>query len=175
LPQFVVDQIVSRRGQQPYTGLKQVLSLPGISSAAAAQIANRFTTTNQPNLTGRINVNTASAQILEALPGMSVDLAKAVVDQQSTGITSLGQLLSIPGMTVSAFAQFVDLVSVNSNTFLVRVIGRSGDLTYTTEALLRTDGAAPVYVWQAEPPYDNMDVRWNWNEVSTIQRLGDES
>jgi type II secretory pathway component PulK len=56
------------------------------------QVAIYLTTTNATYITGRVNVNTASAQVLACLPGMTLDLAQEMVNYRRANEYNLNSI-----------------------------------------------------------------------------------
>ena len=76
---------------------------------------------------GKLNVNTCAAETIEYLPGMTPELADAIIAERagkSDGFTSIVDLLEVPGMTRRQLAQLNDLLCVRSNVFTVTSRGR---------------------------------------------------
>jgi competence protein ComEA len=88
--------VVPRRGE--------TVATPG--SAPAARSAPSLGTTP-----GRVNVNTASAEVLESLPGIGPGLAGRIVDGRP--YRKIEDLLSVPGIGEKTYEELKDLVSVN--------------------------------------------------------------
>jgi general secretion pathway protein K len=172
LPVNLVTQIVQGR---PFTTYGRLLSLPGVTAAQATIMLNRLTVNNGTTATNRININTASQQVLQTLPGMESDTASAIVTQQATGITSLGNLMTVPGVTVANAAQFIDSITVGSQTFLIRVIGWVGNTTVSLEATVSVTNGTPKILKILDQAFPNMDVRWNWADAATTNTLVDPS
>jgi type II secretory pathway component PulK len=89
-------------------------------------IADDVTTDTGQSVAGAINVNTAGLDVLACLPGMTRELAQAVISQrQSAGFfTSTGGLLKVPGLTRDIFKQIAPLVSARSETFRILSEGK---------------------------------------------------
>jgi competence ComEA-like helix-hairpin-helix protein len=70
-----------------------------------------------------INVNTASAEVLACLPGVSLELAQAIVNyRRSAGfLPNPAWLLKVDGITASLLKQLWPKVTVRSDTF--RIVG----------------------------------------------------
>ena len=62
---------------------KDVAMSSGITPAELPALLDHCTVTNQTNLVGRINLNTASAKVLAALPGMNDALAASIIAARS--------------------------------------------------------------------------------------------
>lgn len=170
LPVNLVTQIVQRR---PLTSYGAVLRLPGMTNALAKICIDSLSVSAATTAEGRINVNTASQAVLNTLPGMTTDVADAIVTQQTTPLTSLGDLFDITGVTAQSAQGFIDSITVGSHTFLIRAIGATGNTKVSLEATvtLGTTGATITKI--VEEPFPNMDVRWNWADVATMSTLVD--
>jgi DNA uptake protein ComE-like DNA-binding protein len=72
-------------------------------------------------LTGPVDLNTAPRSVLACLPGMTEDLARAVVDRRlSSGhYSNIGYLLDVPGMTREVLKSLAPRVTVRSETFRI--------------------------------------------------------
>lgn len=103
---------------------------PVISEELLLNAADRLTTQSESSLAGAVNINTASADVLACLPGMSPELAGAVVNyRQSSGFfENIAWLLRVPGMTRDLFKQVGGRVTARSETF--RIVGE-GRVTST--------------------------------------------
>jgi competence protein ComEA len=88
------------------------LSLVGMlfTSPALAQ--------SKPIPTGKINLNSASAQQLTALPGVGPKLAERIVEyrQKSGGFRSTQELLNVQGVGEKGFAKLQPYIIVNGES-----------------------------------------------------------
>ena len=91
-------------------------------------------------LPGKLNINTCAAETVQYLPGMTPELADAIIAERSGksgGFTSIVDLLEVPGMSRAQLAQLNDLLCVRSNVFSVTSRGR--DDTTGLEVEIRAD------------------------------------
>jgi len=97
-----------------------------ISQDLFMDLADNITTDNGQNLAGAINVNTASLTVLLCLPGMTRELAQAIISyRQSSGfLASTGELLKVSGMSRDLFKQVAPLVTARSETYRLLCEGR---------------------------------------------------
>ena len=89
------------------------------------ELADSLTTDNatQP---GAININTASPGVLACLPGVSQELAQAIVAyRKSAGFfPNIAWLLKVDGMNRDIFKQMAPLVTARSETFRILSEGK---------------------------------------------------
>ncbi len=174
IPNPVGNAIIQRRGRG-FSGIGQVLAIPQVTPQAARALLNDFEVGGARTTTGRINVNTASADVLETLPGITADVAQQILNKQATGFQSLGDMLTVPGLNKQRMIPLADSLSVNSASYIVRVVGAAGNSTYTIEALLRTDGTTKRFTRIQQPPFNDMTTRWGWDDPSNQISLGDSN
>ena len=84
-------------------------------------IADNLTANSGQNLPGAINLNTASLDVLDCLPGLDPQLAQAIISyRQSSGFfRNVAGLLQVQGMTRDIFKQVAPLVSARSETYRI--------------------------------------------------------
>jgi DNA uptake protein ComE-like DNA-binding protein len=89
-------------------------------------IADDVTTETSQSLAGVININTASLDVLVCLPGLTRELAQAIISQRQSGgfFASTGELLKVPGLTRDIFKQIAPLVTARSETFRILSEGK---------------------------------------------------
>ncbi len=87
--------------------------IPTVASQADTQV--RGDTATPPGApTGKVNINTATAEELEALPGIGEVLSKRIVaDREVNGpFTMVDDLMRVPGIKEGLMSQLRDLVTV---------------------------------------------------------------
>lgn len=169
IPIQVAAAIIARRNQVggQFTSFAQVLTVNGMTNEAAGAIVDGFSLTGAPRSEGLINVNTATADVLMSVTGMTSDVADAIISRQSAGITALSELLQVPGFTVQLLAATADRLTTKSETFLVRVIGQSGTSQTALEAVISINGGTPKIVKVMDTPVRDMRALWGWPDEAT--------
>jgi len=130
------------------------------------------TPTATGKLFGLINLNTASQNVLLTVPGLTPDVASAIVTQQQTGFTKLSDVLNVAGFSGAAL-NTIDYFCVQSSTFIVRVIGYCGSTSVAMEATVdivpatSTTPATPRVIRIADVPFTDAIGRWNWNSTTS--------
>ena len=156
--------------------LADALRLPA-AAVAARQIADSTTASTVTEASGLININTAPASVLQTLPGVTSDIADAIVSHQSVGFKGLGELLDVPGIDAQTLANFVDRVCISSKAFTVRCTGTSGASMVSLEASLRIDSKGQVHVDRMRTaPYGDMSKIWQWDAQASnkVEMGGDQ-
>lgn len=176
LDQNTANNIVSNRPAGGYTNIGQVLAVPGVTTTSARDILNNLTT-GGTNQTGKINLNTATEAVLDTIPNLQPDVASAIVTRQSSGFTQLGDLLDVPGMNnLTVLQQTAGFFEVNSQSFLIRILGKAGKSTYALQATVAMGTNNQFKVVRVEqPPYANIVTEWGWQTDPTSTTVLKES
>ena len=97
-----------------------------ISTELLMEIADDVTVTDDSDQPGAININTASSEVLACLPGMSLELAQAIVAyRKSAGFfANIAWLLKVDGMNRTIFKQVAPKICARSETFRILSEGR---------------------------------------------------
>ncbi len=134
-------------------------------------ILDTFTTNGATRRAGLINLNTASQNVLATVPNLTPDMVQAIIQRQQQGFTSLSDVLSVSGFSGNVLAQTIDNFTVESSTFIVRVIGYSGSASVAMEVTIDIVNNAPRLVRMAEVPYTDVIGRWNWNSDTSTETV----
>jgi type II secretory pathway component PulK len=172
LPLPLTTLIVQRR---PFTSYGALMRLPGVTTQVAQVMLNSLSVSAATSAEGKLDLNTVTAPVLDAIPDMQADVVNAIITRQSTPFTGLGDLMTVPGITVAEAATFIDQMTVSSETFLIRSIGAIGNSRVALEATVRVTSTGPTIVKIVDEPFADMDQRWNWADVATTTSLVDSS
>jgi general secretion pathway protein K len=103
-------------------------------------------------ISGRlVNLNTASAAVLQLVPMIDANMAQAIVNMRAgpdqvpgndddTPFTGVGELVNVPGMPRQLVQQAIRYFAVSSATFEVTVDARVGTYRRTYVSILRVNG-----------------------------------
>jgi comEA protein len=84
-------------------------------TTSGGQVAGASTSknTSQP-ISGKININTASASELESLSGVGETKAQAIIDYRNAngGFKSIGEIENVKGIGPATFAKMKDLITI---------------------------------------------------------------
>ena len=113
----VAHSIVTYRKQTQLQGIANLLDVTNSSGQTAIdddlfiQIADHVAASDDSDVAGMININSAGVDVLACLPGMDRELAQAIVNyRQSSGFfANVGSLLRVPGMNHDIFKQMAPL------------------------------------------------------------------
>jgi competence ComEA-like helix-hairpin-helix protein len=92
-----------------------------VSVALLKEIADEIGVGSNEALQGAVNINTASATVLACLPGLTLDLAQAIVaHRRGNGpFSNIAGLLDVSGMNEEAFKKVCPRVTARSETFRI--------------------------------------------------------
>lgn len=153
--------------QGPFTSFANLLGRPGVAPQSGQPVLDSATFTTETRLTGKVNINTASESVLLQLPGVTADIASAIVTRQSTGFATLGELSSIPGLSGATLGQVADSVCVGSDTFLVRTWGESGGVGVAYEAIVGVRNSRTLILQLERVNTTDIPAWWGWDEAAT--------
>jgi len=97
-----------------------------ISRDKLKQIIDRLTVTDEEQLPGRVNINTAPREVLRCLIGEDENLIDDILDyrQSSNGpFADIGGLLDVNGVTDTIFQQIANSICTKSSVFSARSSG----------------------------------------------------
>ena len=112
--------------------------------SAVLRIANRICFDDQPYTYGRVNVNTAPFEVLEALFSGRRDIAQSIVTSRASkegGFASFEELRQVSSMTQDVLRSALDSVTLQSGVFQIQSTGTSDATGQTVriEAVLNRD------------------------------------
>lgn len=140
--------------------------IPNLSQADEEVLLNNVTFSTATTKSGLYNINTTAEGVLDTIPNMTDGIASAIVQQQATGYSNLGALVSVGGMSRDKLMDLADELTVASNTWIARIYGQNGSVGVAYEAVIRntnsqvqivnlnrlnTAGIPSWWAWDAEP------------------------
>lgn len=143
IDQGIAERIINHRDNEgAFDNVDELKEVTLITTDEFKSIVDRITTSDEATLSGLINVNTTSKEVLQLLPGMDENKAQAVIDRREaapeggqqnqalvqndvTGnpFTNIAQLLDVEGIDVDTFRQIADLITYRSHGFLIESSG----------------------------------------------------
>ncbi len=140
-----IDAIIARRGRRTFRTAGDVIRVRDLGRDKVAAIFDRITIRSSGSgstdtirgdlvrpddggnaIPGLVNINTARAEVLSALPGMDEGIAEEIITyRQSNGpFEDVGKILNVAGVTDDAFARSADYMTVRSQVFKITATGR---------------------------------------------------
>jgi DNA uptake protein ComE-like DNA-binding protein len=97
-----------------------------VSETLLVDLADDLTVQSDASQPGAVNINTAGLEVLACLPGMTRELAQAVVNQrQSAGFyPNIAGVLRVPGFNAALFKQIAPRITARSETFRILSEGK---------------------------------------------------
>jgi general secretion pathway protein K len=96
-----IEEVLLVKGMTPeifYGGLKDLITVYPHDNSQSSSVGNRGKISGDAN---KININAASARMLQALPGMTDDMVNELIEyREKQDVTSLTEILSIVGPDV---------------------------------------------------------------------------
>lgn len=159
--------IVQRRNTQgQFTNFNQVFNVAGINSQDAETLLNVATVTNETTLAGKININTASEQVLRTIPNLTEQEVSGIV-QRSGQFRSLGELVSNAGLNTNVLGQVADFFTIGSSSFQILVEGRSGPTKVFWIAHVTVTNGEPRLTKMDRPLQRNPLALWGWADTAS--------
>ena len=119
-----------------------------------AAICDYVTVTDDTLIAGRINVNTASRDVLVAIPGIGETFADRIISHRTeTGpFENLGTLFTLRGFTTDAFRQGEKFITVRSATYSLHAVASAGEPAAfaVIDAIILRDTLGPKVVYLLE-------------------------
>jgi type II secretory pathway component PulK len=129
----------------------------GMTSDEFALIANAITVANGTYIHGRVNVNTASPQVLTCLPGITSDLAQQLVSyrqQNPDKLTSIAWVADALGRTSTGLTGLAagDYITTQSYQFTadIAALGPNGRGYRRVKFILDTSTGSPQIVYRQD-------------------------
>ncbi len=136
----LAERLIQQRGENGanLTSIAGLLDIPGFTRQVMQQIGDKVTVTDDEYRAGVINVNTAPAEVLAAIPNVDQAVYNAVVEarQSGTTFTGLNDLFQLTALNRQQLQALVDNVCTKSSVFLARL-------------KVRVNGASEVRAYQA--------------------------
>ncbi|MFC1782455.1 helix-hairpin-helix domain-containing protein [Planctomycetota bacterium] len=149
----LLDQTTSKEDTNPGALIDPKKSVP-LDVATFRRIADRIGVSDAEIIPGRININTASAPVLQTLPEVELSLAERVIEQRKTlpeGFISIAEILTMEEITIELFKKLAPLITVRSNVFTVRSCGwtERSELKHHIETVVaRSPRGLSVLYWK---------------------------
>ncbi|MBI3922615.1 MAG: helix-hairpin-helix domain-containing protein, partial [Armatimonadetes bacterium] len=98
----------------------QLLEVPGLTRDKVEKIADRVTVTDDERIPGRINLNTASEEVLTSLPGVTDSIARDILEYRLGNdgpFEEVGEILAVESVTSDVYRKIADVITTRSSIF----------------------------------------------------------
>ncbi len=161
--------IVRQRNQQgTYSSWAQLLQVQGITLQNAELLLDNLTLETTEEVTGLINLNTASEAAIASLPGVTPDIANAIISRQATFSTQ-GDLTGVPGINLNILGQLAGQTTVGGTTFIIRALGVSDTRQVALQVTVRIIEGVPTILRKETYPFVDAVVRWGWQDEAASE------
>jgi type II secretory pathway component PulK len=154
----------ARPGQPPATTVATTFASPlgfylrsGMTSDEFASIAQHLTVTNGTYITGRVNINTATAAVLCCLPGLSAELAQQILSyrqQNPDKLTSIAWIVDALGANNAALRTLAagDYITTQSYQFTadIAALGPHGRGYRRVKFVFDTTSGTPQIIYRQD-------------------------
>jgi len=161
----IADLLTDNSGKAPPRDMKRNSdrAVP-LDVATFKRIADKITVNDKKKIPGRVNVNTASKEVLAALLGgdeSAEQTAQSIISYRQTlldGMSSVGELLDAGSISVATFKKIVPYLTTRSDVFTVRCFAESGQergprIKLESEAVVdRSSRPCKVLYWYVGGP-----------------------
>ena len=167
----IANRIIDHRNTQGnFQNVDAIRDVNLVTTNEFKSIVDKISTTDDEILNGLVNINTASLEVLQLLPGMDESKAQAVITRRESEpessqqtqaqsqdeiegnpFTDIGQLLDVEGIDPDTFQQIAGLVAYRSHGFLVEAAGidaRGRKIASCTGVVDRTGQTVTVKYWR---------------------------
>lgn len=121
----VMDRVRSRR---PFRNPIDFYFKTGLQQSEFEQIADRLTTSDDEQLVGRINVNTAPREVLMCLPGLDESDVETLLSNRSEDETGSGSIAWVAeALEPEKAVEVGDYITTRSYQFSADIVSVSGD------------------------------------------------
>ncbi len=171
LPALIATAIVTQRNTiGTFTTLGQVLAAPGMTLPFAQIVLDTLTISAEPIAYGKINLNSVSEAVLQTFPDLTTDVISSIISRQGT-YASLGELATVPGVTIQNLVGIADAFTVGSQAFIVRVIGTYSEAQVALEGIIVIEDGQPRLLRIQPCPFVDPLTKWGWADETTSETV----
>ncbi len=167
----IANRIINHRNTQGnFQNVDAIKDVNLVTTDEFKSVVDKISTTDDEILNGLMNVNTASLEILQLLPGMDESKAQAIITRRESEpedtqqappqtqdeiegnpFTDIGQLLDVEGIDTNTFKQIAGLVTYRSHAFRVEATGidaRGTTIASCIGVIDRTEQTIAIKYWR---------------------------
>ena len=164
MDQGIADDVIRYRNENgDFSNIDEIREAKLLSFDEFKSIVDKITISDENAISGLINVNTASQEILQLLPGMDENKAQAIVShregvqsmdgesEEGNPFTNIGQLLDVEGIDNDTFKQLSGSVTYRSYAFTVEASGVAPDektIAFCKAVIDRSGNQIEIKYWK---------------------------
>ena len=148
-------QVPYRAKNAPFDTLEELLLVKGVTPDILFGNKERKGIIHYLTIYGtssKININAAPKEVLAALPGLTGDAAKRIVDQRETAeFKSVSDIQAITGLNFAVLGQYIDMAE--GNTYTIESTGFLGESKkgYNVRAVVSAESTTPRFFSYKSP------------------------
>ncbi|MEN6615745.1 MAG: general secretion pathway protein GspK [Syntrophorhabdus sp.] len=144
-----------RAKNAPFDTLEELLLVKGISPDLFFGTKERKGIIHYLTIYGtssKININAAPREILSALPGLTEEMVKRIIDQRETAeFQNVQEIQAITGLNFASVALYIDMAEASNYT--IEAMGSQGESKRgrSIRAVVSAQGSEPVFLYYKTP------------------------
>lgn len=167
----LADAITDRRRDEgTFSSWTELLQVQGVTLQNVDSLLDNLTLDTNDSMPGKVNLNTATEETLNLLPGFTPDVTEALLARQGT-FESLGDIAGVPGLSIALLGQIAAMVTVSSESFIVRVIGGYGLATVAYQAVVTMEELGPRVQKIEKSLFFDQSDRWGWGLEASFETI----
>jgi len=144
-----------RAKNRPFDAIEELLLVRGMSADILFGTEERKGVIHYLTIYGtssKVNINAAPKEVLMALPGLTEDAAKRILDQREAAeFKSVQEIQAITGLNFPILAQYIDMSE--ADVYTIESVGFQGDSKegYGIRAVVSVPGTVPRFLYYKTP------------------------
>ena len=141
---------------QAFKTIADVLEVNAFTRSVMQRVADKLSVDDKVFHENLVNINTAPAEVLAAVPGMTHNILNAILNYRQAGtyFQDLGDFFALQDLQRTDFQAVVAHLTTKTSTYYVHIKVRSGEQqsTYAVSAMVEmSDNGAHVLQWREVP------------------------
>ncbi len=141
---------------QSFKTIADVLEVNAFTRTVMQRVADKLSVDDKVFHENLVNINTAPAEVLAAVPGMTHNILNAILNyrQGGTYFQDMGDFFALQDLQRTDFQAVVAYLTTKTSTYYVHIKVRSGEQqsTYAVSAMVEmSDNGAHVLQWREVP------------------------
>jgi len=148
-----IDALVKFISDKKPKNVAEIIGVAELSREDIKSIYDKLTVSDEKDIKGLININTASSTVLAAVPGLDEETAEEITAyrEENGPYANVGEMLNINGLSENVFSTAAPLLTARSAVYRLTASGfmRSGGGPFTITCVAdMTGGTLKILYWQ---------------------------